>query len=93
MYKILAIVVAMMASVINVFAQAGEKVDGFVSSAVTTNTGNKSVEMADALRADGKIWVVVAVVGIILIGFIVYLFTVDSKLSKLEGRIADLKSK
>lgn len=93
MYKILAIVVAMMASVVNLFAQAGEKVDEFVSSSVTTNTGSQSVEMADALRADGKIWVVVAVVGIILIGFIVYLFTVDSKLSKLESRIADLKSK
>ncbi|MEY5049006.1 MAG: hypothetical protein RLZZ175_2365 [Bacteroidota bacterium] len=93
MYKILAIVVAMMASVINVFAQAGEKVDGFVSSSVTTKAASQSVEMADALRSDGKIWVVVAVVGIILIGFIVYLFTVDSKLSKLEGRITDLKSK
>lgn len=93
MYKIFAFIVATMASVVNLFAQAGEKVDGFVSSSVAKTTANNSVEMADALRADGKIWVVVAVVGIILVGFLVYLYTVDSKLSKLESRMADLKSK
>ncbi len=93
MYKILAIVVVEMASIVKVFAQAGEKGEGLVSSSVVSNAASQSVEMADGLRADGKIWVVVAVVGIILIGFLVYLFTVDSKLNKLEDRMADLKSK
>lgn len=44
----------------------------------------ETVEMADAMRADGKIYVVVAVISIILTGLFVYLFTIDRKVSKLE---------
>lgn len=43
-----------------------------------------SVEMADAFRADGKIYVVVGVVLIILLGLFAYLFYIDKKLSKIE---------
>jgi CcmD family protein len=46
-----------------------------------TNTG---VEMADAFRADGKIYVVVAIVLIIFAGLIFYTVNIDRKLSKLE---------
>lgn len=42
------------------------------------------IEMADTFRAEGKIYVVVAVVLIILIGLFAYLIHLDRKLSKLE---------
>jgi len=43
-----------------------------------------TVEMADAMRASGKIYVVVAVVGIIFAGIVLYLINIDRKLKKLE---------
>ncbi|PRY35457.1 CcmD family protein [Spirosoma oryzae] len=45
------------------------------------------VEMADRLRADGKIWVVVAVIAAVFIGIIVYLVRLDMRLGKLEKDI------
>lgn len=44
----------------------------------------REVEMADALRADGKIYVVVLVVGIIFAGIVIYLIWIDRKLRRLE---------
>jgi CcmD family protein len=49
-------------------------------------TTNK-VEMADTLRQNGKIYVVVAVILIIFIGIILYLVRLDRKISKLEKNI------
>jgi CcmD family protein len=49
----------------------------------TTN----EIEMADKLYADGRIYVVVAVVATIFAGIIVYLINLDSKISKLEKQI------
>jgi CcmD family protein len=46
-----------------------------------------TVEMADQFRAEGKIYVVIAVVAIILTGIFVYLFSLDRKISDLEKRI------
>ncbi len=45
------------------------------------------VEMADQFRADGKIYVVIAVISIILAGFFVYLFRLDRKITNLENRL------
>lgn len=44
----------------------------------------QDVEMADQLRADGKIYVVVAVLSIILLGILFYLVRLDTKITKLE---------
>ncbi|MCW3073079.1 MAG: CcmD family protein [Flaviaesturariibacter sp.] len=41
-------------------------------------------EMADALRANGKIYVVVAVILTIFAGIILYLIRLDRKITKLE---------
>lgn len=41
-------------------------------------------QMADAMRANGKIYVVVTVLVIILIGLFIYLINLDRKLSRLE---------
>lgn len=43
-----------------------------------------AIEMADVMRADGKIYVVVAVLLIIFLGLIGYLIHLDRKISKLE---------
>jgi hypothetical protein len=42
------------------------------------------VEMADTMRANGKIYVVVSIIFIVLIGFIAYLIAIDRKLTRLE---------
>lgn len=43
--------------------------------------------MADAFRADGKIYVVIAVILVILLGLFTFLFRLDSKVTKLENRL------
>lgn len=52
----------------------------------------QNAEMADAFRADGKIYVVVAIILIILAGLIAYLVMLDKKLNKLE-RLLNSKKK
>jgi uncharacterized membrane protein len=47
----------------------------------------RKVEMADRLRADGKIYVVVAVLIVILLGLILYVTGLDRKISRLEKEI------
>lgn len=49
----------------------------------------QDVEMADALRQDGKIYVVVVVLLTIMVGVVVYLITIDRKVSKLEKQLKD----
>jgi CcmD family protein len=49
-------------------------------------------EMADGMRAEGKIYVVVAIVLVILIGLLAYLFLMDRRLSALEKRQQNHKS-
>lgn len=43
-----------------------------------------TVEMADKFRADGKIYVVIAVVVVILLGLIGYVTRLDRKISRFE---------
>jgi uncharacterized transporter YbjL len=45
---------------------------------------SQNAEMADTFRQDGKIYVVVAIILIVLAGLITYLFLLDRKLNKLE---------
>jgi len=51
----------------------------------------QTAEMADAFRAEGKIYVVVAIILIVLAGLITYLFMLDRKLSRLERGIQEKK--
>jgi CcmD family protein len=48
-------------------------------------------EMAFDLRQSGKIYVVVAVLMIIFIGIVVYLISLDKKISKLEAQQKESK--
>jgi len=49
------------------------------------------IEMADRLREDGKIWVVVGVIVLIFIGITVYLVLTDRKISRLEKQLKQNK--
>lgn len=48
----------------------------------------EEVEMADAMRQNGRIYVVVAVVITIFIGLIIYLIRLDRKITNLEKTIS-----
>ena len=47
----------------------------------------ESVDMADEMRSNGKIYVVVAVILTIFAGIILYLIRLDRKITKLEKNI------
>lgn len=60
----------------------------FISLKLLAQSGvNPEVAMADQMREDGKIWVVVAVIAVIFAGIITYLVRLDSKLIKVEKEL------
>lgn len=50
-------------------------------------TAQDQVEMADTMRSNGKIYVVVAILVTILFGLIFYLVMLDRKISKVEKQL------
>ncbi len=46
----------------------------------------QGVDMAETMRSEGKIYVVVGVIAIIFIGLVVYLISLDRRISKMENR-------
>jgi len=50
----------------------------------TISFAQEKAEMADTMRSNGKIYVVVAVCLTILLGLFLYVFMVDRKVSRLE---------
>lgn len=51
---------------------------------VTSAHAQESVEMADTLRSSGKIYVVVAVIALIFLGMLLFLFSLDRRIKKIE---------
>ncbi len=51
----------------------------------------QDVQMADTLRSEGKIYVLVAIIVVILVGLITFLFFTDRKISRLEKQINQKK--
>lgn len=49
----------------------------------------QDAEMADVMRSEGKIYVVVAIILLVLTGLIFYLFLMDRKVNNLEKMIND----
>jgi hypothetical protein len=45
------------------------------------------VEMADTFRSEGKIYIVIAVISIVFIGLIIYMISIDRKVSRLEKKL------
>ncbi|MCO6359465.1 CcmD family protein [Roseivirga pacifica] len=66
---------------LSVFAQDGQY------TITEDDYNNTSIEMADTLRSNGKIYVVVGVVMIIFAGVITYMVLIDRKISKLEKEV------
>ncbi len=62
-----------------------------LSLAVTQTFAQSEIEMADTMRAEGKIYVVVAILTLILAGLIVFLISMDRKVRNLEGRLKERK--
>jgi uncharacterized protein (UPF0333 family) len=60
------------------------------SVTVEANAGaSQQIEMADRMRQDGKIYVVVGCVLVVLAGMIFYLVRLDQKVSRLEKQYKD----
>ncbi len=51
--------------------------------------GNTNVEMADAMRENGKIYVVVAVICVIMAGILSYIIITDRKITRLEKELKE----
>ena len=57
-----------------------------ITLSFTASAQASDIEMADQFRADGKIYVVIAVVSVVLIGLFAYLFRLERKVTELEKR-------
>lgn len=55
----------------------------------TDDYQNSAVEMADIMRSEGKIYVLVGIIGIVLGGILVYVIYTDRKITKLEKQLED----
>jgi K+-transporting ATPase A subunit len=53
---------------------------------------SQDAEMADTMRSEGKIYVVVAIILVILLGLIGYLVFIERKVSGLEKRLPAKKN-
>lgn len=56
----------------------------FISATLFAQDTAREVEKSTGLRADGKIYVVIAVLLTILAGIVIYLVRLDRKISRLE---------
>ena len=48
---------------------------------------NNTVEMADKMRSEGKIYVLVGIITIIFAGIVVYVVNTDRRITKLEKNL------
>lgn len=84
MFRILAICCFMLSMLLAVEpAMAQDQIVEFSSAP------QQNIEMADALRQDGKIYVVVAVLLTVLAGVLFYLIALDRKVGRLEKQLKD----
>ncbi|MEQ8624051.1 MAG: CcmD family protein [Vicingaceae bacterium] len=60
---------------------------GIILSFLSFLTQAQPIEMADQMRASGKIYVVVAVLVTILVGLIIFLITIDRKVKRIEQEL------
>lgn len=52
---------------------------------------SQNAEMADAMRSEGKIYVLVAIIAVVLSGLIAYLVYLDRKTARLEEKLRNNK--
>jgi Na+/alanine symporter len=68
-----------------IVAHAQEK----TAADTTGGAPQQQVEMADVMRSEGKIYVVVGIVMIVLAIMLIYLFTIDRNVKRLEKQLAE----
>jgi CcmD family protein len=76
------LIIIFMAFSLNVFGQ--EKIE--ISENDYQNSG---VEMADVMRSEGKIYVLVGIIGIVFAGLLVYVINTDKKVNRLEKQLKE----
>ncbi|MFN5793595.1 MAG: CcmD family protein [Bacteroidota bacterium] len=59
----------------------------FLQNFVVAQENNTTVEMADVMRSNGKIYVVVGVILIIFFGIVTYLLLLNKKINNLEAKL------
>ncbi len=64
----------------------------FIPNVIAQSETGSNVEMADKMRSEGKIYVVVVVVTIVITGLLIYAINTDRKVSRLEKEVKELKS-
>lgn len=72
-------VLSLLMSMSLVAVQAQEKI-----AVTAADYSNNEVEMADLMRSEGKIYVLVGVIVLIFIGLLAYVIQTDRRVSKLE---------
>lgn len=71
------------------FARSGQMLAQSAAQALEQGAAQSGPAMATGLRADGKIWVVVGVILIILLGLLAYLVSLDRRIAKAEAQLND----
>lgn len=56
---------------------------------VEEDYANDRIEMADTMRADGKIYVLVAIIATLFAGFVIYIVITERKVNKLEKSLKE----
>lgn len=59
----------------------------FLAMLISIGANAQDAEMADVMRSNGKIYVIVGIILIVLIGLITYLFLLDRKIIRLENKL------
>ena len=59
----------------------------FLTATLFAQQSTEQVEMADDMVKSGKIYVVITVLSIIFAGILIYLISIDRKVSKLEKEL------
>lgn len=72
-------IVTFLLMIISFAAQAQEKI-----AVTAADYSNNEVEMADVMRSEGKIYVLVGIIVLIFIGLLIYVIQTDRRVSKLE---------
>lgn len=63
----------------------------FLGSFFVSHLASAQPEMADTMRSEGKIYVVVAILLIIFVGLIGYLVMLDRKVTRIEKKLTGKK--
>ncbi len=58
-----------------------------LSGAMQAQEVGANPEMADTFYSEGKIYIVIAVLSMVLVGIFVYLFSMERKLKRLEEQL------